>query len=132
MTGSQMVTLVLDDRPLRLMVATTWSARRRGLAYRAYADWSGYDGLLLHFPFRWYWPVWMVGMQFPIQLYWCVGSRVIATSRPLDPGHPWALHWPPQAVDRIIELMRPPDAVDGAASGWSAPSRLRPAPKTAR
>ncbi len=95
-------TLTLAGQTYRCRVARTWASRRRGMAQTERAEWTGIDGLLICFPFRWWWGIWMRGMRFDIDLIWLQDDRILQIESAVSP-HPWRSYWPRQPCSAVFE-----------------------------
>lgn len=94
-----------DGRRWRVAVASTWRARRRGLAHTDARDWSGIDGMLFRFPCAWRWLIWMRGMHFPIDALWFRHGHLVHIHRGLSPTNRWRLYRPAKPADALIEVI---------------------------
>ncbi len=89
-------------------VAKDEPTREKGLGGRA--DLGINDGLLFIFPQAGNYGFWMKGMLIPIDLVWIAGGKIVGfeeNMQPPAPGTPDAdlkVYYPPQSVDRVLEL----------------------------
>jgi len=87
-------------------VAGNFISRMRGLAWRDHID---CDGMLFTFPFRRRWSVWMLGMNFPLDLVWLDGGRVVDVERGVASPRTWRdaihLHRPSVPANGILEIV---------------------------
>lgn len=97
---------IVDGVQLNLLVADSFLSRMRGLSFRKGID---CDGMLLRFPFRWRWSVWMVGVRFSIRLIWMNRGRVVDIEeripQPSTLREAFTPHSPSTQVDELIEVI---------------------------
>jgi uncharacterized protein len=63
-------------------------------------------GMLFIFDRRGIYPFWMKNMQFPIDIIWIDGNRVVGTSQniPAPKNRSLPVYAPPSPVDKVLEL----------------------------
>jgi uncharacterized protein len=107
-------------------VASTTLERARGLSFR---DGLGEkQGMLFLFDSSSNYGFWMKDMKFAIDMIWIKGDRVAGFSENVapEPGVPlWKLkiYYPPEAVDKVLEVGAGMVAKDGIKVGDSAAIR---------
>jgi uncharacterized membrane protein (UPF0127 family) len=62
------------------------------------------DGLLIQFPFPFFWPIWMRGMQFPIDVLWLRHRKIVDMRDCLSTATPYRMHFPRSCADACVEL----------------------------
>ncbi len=82
-------------------------SRARGLSGRASIGTN--EGMLFRFDKPDIYPFWMKNMQFPIDIVWIAGARIVGFEEnvPPEPGVPdgeLKLYKPPEPVDKVLEL----------------------------
>ena len=113
----------VGDNNFQVEIAETMSAMEKGLGDR---DSLAKDhGMLFIFPVSGTYPFWMKGMYFPIDIVWIRGDRVVGTTENMqaEPGvadEALKLYYPPEAIDKVLEVSAGAVAHDGIQAGDSA------------
>ena len=96
--------IILGGRTLKVDVAESFSTRASGLSGRSVLGEN--EGMLFLFPFPGIYSFWMRGMNFPLDLIWISGDKVvgIAENVPVSPGLSLPTYSPPGPVDKVVEL----------------------------
>lgn len=97
-------TIILEDHTYRLAYAARWYQRARGLSGTQRTDWPDLDGMYLRMPWPMRWPIWMHGMRIPIRVLWLRHGCIVGCIDRLTPADGHRCHWPPCAVDAVVEL----------------------------
>lgn len=86
----------------KLHIADSFVTRMRGLGgVRRFVD---ADGLLLRFPFPFFWPIWMRSMRLPIDVIWLRRGKVVDMRENLSPKNSYRMYFPRRCADACIEL----------------------------
>ncbi len=113
-------TATIGNTVFTIEVASTTISRARGLSYR---DGLGENqGMLFLFGDYSNYGFWMKDMNFPLDMIWIKGDRVAGFSENAvpEPGVPmWKLkiYYPPEAVDKVLEVNAGTVARDGIKAG---------------
>ncbi|MBI4126406.1 MAG: DUF192 domain-containing protein [Deltaproteobacteria bacterium] len=90
--------------PCRYRVIETCSSRER---IKGLYESDGSTALVISFPFRFRWAIWMRGMATPLDLVWMDRGRVVGVTKRSSP-HRWSDRWrmslPPQKIDAVFEI----------------------------
>jgi uncharacterized membrane protein (UPF0127 family) len=85
-----------------LHIADSFFTRMRGLS--RHKTLAHNDGLMIQFPFPFFWPIWMRGMQFPIDVLWLRHGKIVDMCEALLPENPYRMHFPMCCADACVEL----------------------------
>lgn len=100
--------IVLRGHAFDIEVAETIAARTQGLSGRASLD-EG-TGLLFLFRSPGNYGFWMKDMNFPIDILWFRGTKLVGIEKSAPPPTPETtlfglkVYYPPEDVDRVLEL----------------------------
>ncbi len=102
------VNIKIGENIFRAEVAETMGQKAKGLGYR---DELVRDGAMyFDFGTEYKYGFWMMGMKFPIDIIWIKGDIVVGIEKKVPapmPGTPESalkLYYPPQAIDRVVEI----------------------------
>jgi uncharacterized membrane protein (UPF0127 family) len=100
----------VGGEPVRAEIAAGRRARARGLAGRSAL--AAAEGMLFVFPSEGRRDFWMRGVEFPIDMIWIRGDRVVGVTPNARPASQTGLRLYPSAgpVDRVLEVR----------AGWAA------------
>lgn len=85
-----------------LYIADSFFTRMRGLSREKIL--AENEGLLIRFPFPFFWPIWMRGMQFSIDVLWLRHGKIVDMRDCLSPETPYRMHFPRSCADACVEL----------------------------
>lgn len=86
----------------KLHIADSVATRMRGLGGATRL--AGDEGLLIRFPFPFFWPIWMRGMRFPIDVLWLRHGRIVDMCECVSPENPYRMCFPSHCADGCVEL----------------------------
>lgn len=101
--------IVIDDVSLRAMYACTPQEQSKGLGYMSAEDFAAKADVMV-FPFeqKAHRTFWMQGMEFPIDIVWVQGNKVVKIEENAQPPQgdedPQRMLSYPFEVDRVLEL----------------------------
>jgi uncharacterized membrane protein (UPF0127 family) len=110
-------TITVGAKKVTVEVAKSQAARERGLSGRT--SLCENCGMLFLFPKADFYPIWMKGMRFDIDIIWILGSKVIG----ITPNVPY-----PNPGETVLPTFRPPQAVDAVLevpSGWAQKNGIK-------
>ena len=99
--------LTVGNQTLEIGIADNALTRARGLSGRAYIGEN--EGLLFVFSSPGNYGFWMKGMNFPIDIVWINGDRVIGFSENIQPEPSknilnFSIYYPPENVNKVLEI----------------------------
>ncbi len=99
--------LTVGSQTFEVGIADNILARAQGLSGRPSLGET--EGLFFIFPFASSTGFWMKDMNFPIDIVWINGGKVIGFSENLQPGPGKSIfvlprYYPPEPVDRVLEV----------------------------
>ncbi|MEK7654218.1 MAG: DUF192 domain-containing protein [Patescibacteria group bacterium] len=96
--------IILGGKTFKVDVAESFSTRASGLSGRAVLGED--EGMLFLFPFSGIYSFWMRGMNFPLDIIWISGNKVvgIAENVPVSSGLNVPTYSPPGPIDKVVEL----------------------------
>lgn len=85
-------------------IADSYLRRQRGLSNRE--NLAENEGMLFVFPIAANYGFWMKNMNFPIDIVWIRGDKVIGISENLAPdkSKPLKIYYPPSNIDKALEI----------------------------
>lgn len=86
----------------KLHIADSVATRMRGLGGTTHL--AADEGLLLRFPFPFFWPIWMRAMRFPIDVLWLRRRKIVDLCEGLSPANQYRMHFPSYCADSCVEL----------------------------
>ena len=113
--------VVIRDQRVAVEIAATREEQTRGLGGRPSLDWD--RGMLFVYDQPGFYPFWMKGMHFDIDILWILDDRItdIASRvRHFDDG-PGPTYRPSQLANRVLEV----PAGYSQARGWRVGDRVR-------
>ncbi|TSC82907.1 MAG: hypothetical protein G01um101419_459 [Parcubacteria group bacterium Gr01-1014_19] len=96
--------IILGGKTFKVDVAESFSTRATGLSGRSVLGED--EGMLFIFPFPGIYSFWMRGMNFPLDIVWISGNRIvgIAENVPVSSGLSLPTYSPPGPIDKVVEL----------------------------
>ena len=95
--------LVIGPCRYRVMQARSTRERMQGLCNMN----DGSVALVISFPFRFRWAIWMWKISTPLDLVWMDRGHIVGVTERPSP-HRWSDQWrmsfPPQKVDAVLEI----------------------------
>lgn len=105
---NKMISVKIGENIFKTEVAETMGQKAKGLSYR---DGLGKDGAM-YFDFgkEDKYGFWMMGMRFPIDIIWIKNNVVVGIEKNVPapiagtPENALKLYYPPEPVDRVLEI----------------------------
>lgn len=96
--------IILGGETFKVDVAESFSTRAAGLSGRKMM--AEEEGMLFIFPVAGIYSFWMRGMNFPLDIVWISGNKIIAISEdvPIPAGLGLPTYSPPAPIDKVVEL----------------------------
>ncbi|MEK7463344.1 MAG: DUF192 domain-containing protein [Patescibacteria group bacterium] len=105
---NKIISVRVGENVFRAEVAETMAQKSKGLSYRDSLDKDG--AMYFDFGKEDKYGFWMMGMRFPIDIIWIKNNIVIGIEKNAQapmagtPENALKLYYPPEAVDRVLEI----------------------------
>ena len=94
----------INGAVFQIEIADSFLERQKGLSNRK--NLGDDKGMLFVFPLAANYSFWMKDMNFPIDIIWLKGDRVVGISENLAPDNskPLKIYYPPENIDKALEI----------------------------
>jgi len=105
---NKIISVKVGENIFKTEVAETIAQKAKGLSYRDSLDKDG--AMYFDFGKEEKYGFWMMGMRFPIDIIWIKNNTVVGIEKnapapmPETPESALKLYYPPEAVDKVLEI----------------------------